>query len=144
MTGAPTQRPEQRGGTGLPKEGSHSGGKAVNPRGLGTESPTEGAICLIVLLQLGSAYDVGVRSLSKALVGLGTALIAFGLLFAQVKSTDHTPDLVIWSSAAMLLLAALFVSWLKQAGPGWLVGIAVELLFCVYVIVDVLQHLHSL
>jgi hypothetical protein len=38
-TRAPTQRPEWRGGASRPKENSHSGGKAVNPRGLGTESP---------------------------------------------------------------------------------------------------------
>jgi hypothetical protein len=32
--------PEWRGGMSRPKETSHSGGKAVNPRGLGTESPS--------------------------------------------------------------------------------------------------------
>src|SRR5882724_4992590 len=40
-TGAPTQRPEWRGGVSRPREKSHSGGKAINPRGLGTESPSK-------------------------------------------------------------------------------------------------------
>ena len=31
--------PEWRGGASRPKENSHSGGNALNPRGLGTESP---------------------------------------------------------------------------------------------------------
>ena len=42
-TGAPTQRPEWRGGASRPKKTSHSGGKAVNPRGMGTESPSKKA-----------------------------------------------------------------------------------------------------
>ena len=41
-TRAPTQRPEWRGGASRPNN-NHSGGKAVNPRGLGTESPTKKA-----------------------------------------------------------------------------------------------------
>jgi len=39
-TGAPTQRPEWRGGASRPVW-RNSGEKAVNPRGLGTESPSK-------------------------------------------------------------------------------------------------------
>jgi len=82
--------------------------------------------------------------LAKVLIGLGTALIVFALLLAQTKSIDHTPDLVIWSVATMLPVAAFFIRWLKGHGPGWLIGIAAELLVCAYAIADVLNHLHSL
>ena len=45
-TGAPIQRPEcgngaWRGGASRPSKTSYSGGKAVNPRGMGTESPSK-------------------------------------------------------------------------------------------------------
>jgi hypothetical protein len=39
-TGAPTQRPEWLGGASRPFC-QHSGAKAINPRGLGTESPSK-------------------------------------------------------------------------------------------------------
>ena len=47
-TGAPIQRPEcgngaWRGGASRPSKTSYSGGKAVNPRGMGTESPSKKA-----------------------------------------------------------------------------------------------------
>jgi hypothetical protein len=40
-TRAPTQGPEWRGGASRPQQTSHSGAKAVNPRGMGTASPSE-------------------------------------------------------------------------------------------------------
>jgi hypothetical protein len=90
-----------------------------------------------------------VRSLFRTLLGLGTTVMVFGILFAQTKSTDHTPDLIIWSLAITLLVAALVVGWLRKSKIGafpeaWFVAIGFELLLCGYAIVDVLKHLHSL
>jgi hypothetical protein len=94
-------------------------------------------------------YSCDVQHLFRLLFGLGTVMVVFGVLFAQTKGTDHTPDLVVWLIAVTLLLAALFLGWLKpqRAGRpavGWLVAIAIELLLCAAFIADVLQHLHSL
>ena len=86
--------------------------------------------------------------------GFGTAILLFGLLFAQTKTTDHRPDLVIWLIAATLLSTALVLGRVKQGvlgsgvsrgvGPISQVIIAGELLLCLVIIIDVLQHLHSL
>jgi len=82
------------------------------------------------------------------LVGWASAIIVFGILLAQTKSTNHVPDLVIWSLATALLLAAIAKAWkrtaVSNAAITWLLVSGLELLFCLYVLVDVLKHLHSL
>jgi hypothetical protein len=83
--------------------------------------------------------------------------MAFGILFAQTKTTDHTPDFVIWLVAILALSAALLIVWKQERGPqaveGWVpdalyplyqVIIGGQILFCAWVIVGALQHLHSL
>ena len=82
-------------------------------------------------------------------VRLATAVMVFGLFFAQTKSPDHTPDLVIWSFATILLLAALILGWRKEpkvlaTAVGWVIAILVELAYCIGVTVYLLMHLHSL
>jgi hypothetical protein len=81
--------------------------------------------------------------------------MAFGILFAQTKSTDHTPDLILWLIATNLLIAALMLAWIKRGdlqtptsawppGPISLITVSVQALFCAWVLEDVLQHLHTL
>ena len=53
-TGAPTQRPEWLGRRKPPRQPHHSGAKAINPRGLGTESPTRMNISDIRILSAGA------------------------------------------------------------------------------------------
>jgi hypothetical protein len=81
--------------------------------------------------------------------------MAFGILFAQTKSTDHTPDLILWLVAITLLITALLMAWMKKGGsetqrsqwppgPISVVTVSLQVLFCAWVLVDVVQHLHSL
>lgn len=84
----------------------------------------------------------------KRLVGWATAIIVFGVLFAQTKSTDHVPDLVIWSCASALLIPAVVKAWKQTAGSNTAIILFFvsggELLLCIYVIFDIARHLHSL
>jgi hypothetical protein len=82
------------------------------------------------------------------LVKLATAVEVVGLLFAQMKGTDHTPDLVIWSFATILLVAASLLAWLKEpnvvdAAPGWLITIFFELALSVCTIIAGIRDPHS-
>ena len=87
------------------------------------------------------------KCIGRALGG-GTAVSLFGILFAQTKSFNHIPDLVIWLIATFLLIASLWIALKKsKAEPfavAWAAAAAGELLLCVFVLVDVLRHLHSL
>jgi hypothetical protein len=70
-----------------------------------------------------------------------------GVLVAQAASKDHTPDVIIWSIATTLLLIAFVLGLKKPAvgrSAGWRIAIAAELALCVYAIIDVLKHLHSI
>lgn len=83
--------------------------------------------------------------MARVLIGLATTVMAFGVLFAQAPTTNHVPDLVIWSLAVILLLPAIWKTWKRApTNVGWLIVSGIELLFCVYVLVDIVQHLHSL
>ena len=88
------------------------------------------------------------RSLFKFLFGLGTALVIFGLLFAQTKSTDHMPDLIIWSVATAALVGALGLMLGKRLRvaevPVYLIVLVLELLFCGFALIGIVQHLHYL
>jgi hypothetical protein len=91
--------------------------------------------------------DVLVKIVFRILFGLGTAVMLFGILYAQTPSTDHTSDLVIWSIASALLFLALIVAWVKRSpAPSivWSLVIFLELLMCGYAINDIIHHLHSL
>jgi hypothetical protein len=81
--------------------------------------------------------------------------MAFGMLFAQTKTTDHTPELILWLVAITLLITALLMAWMKKSGsgtpaPDWPPGpvsqviVSVQVVFCAWVLIDVFQHLHSL
>jgi hypothetical protein len=81
--------------------------------------------------------------------------MAFGIIFAQTKTKDHTPDLILWLVATTLLIAALLMARMKKGDPktptsAWppgpisLAAVSVQVLFCVWVLADVFQHLHSL
>jgi hypothetical protein len=87
-------------------------------------------------------------SLLKTLVGFATAIMAFGIFFAQAPSPNHVPDLIIWSLPTALLLVAVVKAWKPCVGSNaaltWLFVSGGELLFCLYVLVDVVQHPHSL
>ena len=81
-------------------------------------------------------------------VMLATALAIFGILFAQTKTTDHTPDLIIWSIVAVMLVTALPLCWLKRrdigrSADGWFIAIAAQLVLVIGAITDLLKHLHS-
>ena len=56
----------------------------------------------------------GRESRFRFLFGLGTGIFLFGALFSQTKGPDRTPDLVIFATAAALLLAALLVGQLPR------------------------------
>jgi hypothetical protein len=82
--------------------------------------------------------------LHRILLGLAVATSLFGILFAQAPSTNHVPDLVIWLVAVCLFLATLWIAARKDAtSPAVFVG-AMGMLLSLWVIVDVLRHLHSL
>jgi hypothetical protein len=52
---------------------------------------------------------------------------------------------VIWSLAVIPLLPAILKGWKQSvAGFEWLIVSGFELVFCLYVLVDVVQHLDSL
>ena len=86
--------------------------------------------------------------LDRALVGWATAIALFGLLIAQTKTSDHTPDLIIWSVVAILDVLALRVGWKKavaKVSTGALLILAGgELVLSAALLVDILHHLHSL
>jgi hypothetical protein len=80
--------------------------------------------------------------------------MAFGILFAQTKSTDDTPDLILWLIAIAIPIAALLLGWLKKGdletpnsawppGPISLITISVQVVICGGVLMDVFRHLHS-
>ena len=84
----------------------------------------------------------------RTLVKLATAVVVFGLLFAQTKGLDRTPDLVIWSFATVLLVAALVLGWLKEPNvvdtvPGWLTAIFFELALSICMTIAMIRDLHS-
>jgi len=77
--------------------------------------------------------------------------MAIGTLFAQTKTPDHTLDLILWLVAITILITAALVAWIKKAGsgtpaPGPISKVIVvgQVLFCAWVLIDVVQHLHSL
>jgi hypothetical protein len=83
----------------------------------------------------------------KLLVRLGTALIVFGILFAQTKGSDHTPGLIIWSAATMVVASALYLGWKKRSslghfGPVYHMLLSGELLLCGVVMIGMVKYLH--
>lgn len=86
--------------------------------------------------------------MQRMLFGSAAAVSAFGVLFAQAPSSDHVPDLIIWLIAASLFLASVGSGWRKsKTKPSavlWLILAAGGFLFSIPVIIDILQHLHSL
>jgi hypothetical protein len=83
--------------------------------------------------------------LHRILLGLAVATSLFGILFAQTKSTDHVPDLVIWLAALSLFLGTLWIALrkYKTASPA-VFAAAVGALACLWILLDLLRHLHSL
>jgi hypothetical protein len=66
------------------------------------------------------------ESIFKMLFGLGTAILFFGVLLSQTKGADRAPDLVIFLTAAVLLIAALLLGQRprrpSEAEPEWRSG----------------------
>jgi hypothetical protein len=90
----------------------------------------------------------------RFLVGLGTAVFLFGTLFSQTKGPDRTPDLIIFVTAAVLIIGALLVGQLRRrtskspsewrSGPVSTMILAIELILSMSFIKDlVIYELHK-
>jgi hypothetical protein len=73
-----------------------------------------------------TSYKWTRESTFKLLFRAGTATFLFGALFSQTVSPDRIPDLIIFCSAAALLIGALLVSQfgnrLRKDRPQWRSG----------------------
>lgn len=78
-----------------------------------------------------------------SLIGIGTAVLCFGMFFAMTPTTNHLSDALIFGSAGVFLALSLVISRtsLKPIGVG---VVCVELIICVWLLIDALKHLHTL
>jgi hypothetical protein len=77
----------------------------------------------------------------RSLIAVGTVAIIMGT-YLQIGPDDPFPA-VVWTIGAAALSAALWLAWRNRAIQRrilWLIVAGVELLFCFYLIINVLRH----